>query len=234
MNRSAPRLRLVLLASTAMAAGVLIGHPALAIQYYYTGASGLAWSNPAGWNSGVVPPSGIGTEITFVSASGNFTTINDRGAFVVNSLQVLGSPLTTTFDQTGNSRLIFDGVNSVFNALNGTTTVNQPVQLNGTLSMQGRIIFNQPISGSGRLWNSGDITLNAANTYTGTTHTFSRLTISSDANLGRFDAPLEIGGTLVFSGPMTIGAGRPIGFKYFPGGVNVRQPRGNRLRHDRN
>ncbi|WP_162419643.1 autotransporter domain-containing protein [Microvirga brassicacearum] len=224
MNRSAPRLRLVLLASTAMAAGVFVGRPALAIDYYYTGASGLAWSNPAGWNSGAVPQSGIDTEIMFVSPSGNFTTINDRGALVLRLIEMIGDPSTTTFGQTGNGSLVFDGVNPVFNAWAGPVIVNQAVQLNQPLSMQGTIIFNQPISGSGGLRNSGNITLNAVNTYSGTTFIFSPVTISSDANLGQFDAPVEMwGGTLIFSGPMTLGPPRPLRLVTYLGKSNVFQ-----------
>jgi autotransporter-associated beta strand protein len=167
---------------------VLSASPAVAQTWTGNGATNN-WSDPNNWNPTGIPPSATATALTFAGGT-RLSPVNDIATppppFVLNALAFAAN--ASSFSLSGNAlQLAANGGtlptltvtspspvvqtinNSIVLANNLAVTYNGAP--NGTAPTAGALILNGGISGSGSLTMTGilDVTLNAANSYTGGT-----------------------------------------------------------------
>ena len=167
MRMFSTRLRGFRRACLAVVAAFVFCAPVFAQQFFWTGGGAGAndnWSNPFNWHSFAVPPSSGSTDLIF-GPSSRYAPIQDLGnpflaralVFTGPNYNLLGFPITTGFIQNDSTGLVI--ANNLSLPVTLTYDGGGSAALGGVLSGSGGLVKNGP----------GRLTLNASNTFTGTT-----------------------------------------------------------------
>jgi autotransporter-associated beta strand protein len=165
--------------------------------------SDLNWSTALNWASGVAPDLS-GNSLIFAGTAGSAPNMD--GSYSVIGLSFSNNAGSFIIGTTGGTLTLNGGVTN--NSAN-TQRLNVPVVLGGAATLasaSGGLVLEQPVSeattGGGALTTTGNVTLVATNTYTGsTTINAGSLVVAGQLNSGDYSAAITANGTLNFSSP---------------------------------
>ncbi|MEI7954447.1 MAG: autotransporter-associated beta strand repeat-containing protein, partial [Verrucomicrobiota bacterium] len=203
----------------------------------WSGASGGSWNNSAGWTdtqaASVHAAPGLATgfsgvdRATFGNTAGSQTVTLDGSAPSLNALTFNNTGSYTIAQGSGSTGITLAGTAPTITAA-GTHTISAPLILASSAtitptSLTDSLTFSGVVSGSGMNLTKGGaglLTLNAANTYTGTTTvTGGTLAIGSAGSLAGGNVTVQAGATL--SGGGSIGGSTTLQGIEAPGGSSI-------------